>query len=858
MRRKLLSVTLLSLILFSVFSQGGTEAVDVSSTRRSDTITTTKSEPAAEPQVELIDIKANLVYPYDVNDTLSVLCLVGDFAAHHNGAIITADSAVRYGDDRLECFGKVLINQNTTYAYADRADYDGARNLAALYSPIIKVVDEDVTLYTYNFTFNTLYNVGRYWGGGVTTKRGATESEGDVVMESQSGYYYADQKRVVGVREVDLRGEGYEMDGDSVIYEMEAERAHFFLNTNIWNEKGEYIFGDEGMYDKEGELYRVTKSAYLLTDEQEIWSDSMEYRRAKQEALLWENVQIDDTTNKSLGFGDWGHYWGEIERVLLTRDPAVINYDPKEPDSLFLRADTIQMLSYAVGTGPIVDSAEIKRIKEIKDRMAAATQSVVDGGGEVDDEVLEEIAELDAMIAPDSVMMAAVADSDLADNEAEEQTEEQTDEQTEATDEEEISLADAGIEVDSAALVVLSDTTLLATEVTTEVAKKRFSIVNFFKGDSTAKAERRAKYAERSAERTAQIEQRRLADLNAYKAREYRKLSERRDKLEQRIEKRSAKGRNIYSDSMVLLRVVSELEAIYDTLPKQSVLDSLAVIDSLRGVIAAIKSDSIPERDSLYRVLKAYRDVRSYRSDFQMVCDSMVGISYDSTLRLYIKPIIWTQTNQITAEEVDIYTIDGDLDYADFLGSPIMSSEVISGDSIYYNQIKGKTMRATFENNEVRRNDVDGNVQTIYYMQDDDTGLVNTIAKIESGTATFFIVDQELDGITYRATPTYVFAPLDKVPMDLPYTLEGFEWHADKRPARDSVFNRTIRPSVREQRSAMPRPTFPIKQQIEERREELERTKSWFDRIENVSPDATEWMKELGYTPGEPRKDSPF
>ncbi len=124
---------------------------------------------------ELVDVKANIVYPYKINDSTSVLCLVGDFAAQHNGAVITADSAVRYDNDRMECFGKVLINKNTTYAYCDRIIYSSETNEAMLFAPLIKVIDEDVTMYAYNFKFNTESNVGEYWGSGVTVRLSVDE-----------------------------------------------------------------------------------------------------------------------------------------------------------------------------------------------------------------------------------------------------------------------------------------------------------------------------------------------------------------------------------------------------------------------------------------------------------------------------------------------------------------------------------------------------------------------------------------------------------------------------------------------------------------------------------------------------------
>ena len=43
-----------------------------------------------------------------------IMIVVGNFAAHHNGAVITADSAVRYSERHIECFGNVLINKGTT------------------------------------------------------------------------------------------------------------------------------------------------------------------------------------------------------------------------------------------------------------------------------------------------------------------------------------------------------------------------------------------------------------------------------------------------------------------------------------------------------------------------------------------------------------------------------------------------------------------------------------------------------------------------------------------------------------------------------------------------------------------------
>ncbi len=806
--RKFSTLALLCIVLYSIFSRVGAAP--------------SGGIEGDNSKGELVDIKANLVYPYKVNDTLSVLCLVGDFAAQHNGAVITADSAVRYEDEKLECFGNVLINKNTTYAYCDVAEYDSKINLATLYSKIVKVVDEDVTLYSYNFTFNTLDNIGQYWDGGVVLKS-VEQQEGEFVevefsedgeeiepevkydlMESESGYYYADTKQVIGVGNVELMGEGYLMKSDSAIYDMALNQAHFFENTDIWAEEGEYIYGDAGLYDKEQALYSVTRNGYMLTDEQEIWGDSLEYYRDREEAILRRNIQIIDTTNKSMAFGDYAQYWGDVESVLLTRDPLVINFDTQQPnqpiDTLYLRGDTLRVISYVNGTGPFTDSL----------KMAASASAVPEGFADM-------MAAQDGSFDPHS--QEAMAEAMMHEHDHDHNHDHGDAVVTPSHEEPQVdSLADS------------------------HVAQQPDSLMSTIPTDSIPTKQELKAQARKEKE---------AARVTAMEAREYRSLEKRRDKLILKIEERREKNKSVYSDSMTLLRVVADMQSYHkssDTL----VTDSLAMEDELPQEVVA---DSIPERDSLYRVFHAYGNVRSFRNDFQMVCDSLVSNSFDTVMTLYTKPILWSGKNQIMADRMDFYTLDGDLDYADFNGDPIMASQVIEGDTLYINQVKGKEMRAFFENNEVVRTNVNSNVQTIYYMQDEATLEVNTIAYIESGSATFLIENQELDGVIYRQQPVYTFAPLNRQPADVPNFLPGFTWEAMLRPTRDNILNRTIRPSQREEKGAVEKPTFPIQREMNRTKAFYITTEQWVDRIERVSPDAAEWMQSLGFTPGEPRPE---
>ena len=294
------------------------------------------------PQRRRIDFMADEVKPYNRTGD-SIVYFVGNFAAHHNGTVITCDSTVRYSDSHLECFGNVLIKKGTTYIYGDRADYNGEKNEAHIFSDIIKVVDKGTTMYTYNFTFNTKTNIGTFTGGGVVI-------DDKNRLEADRGYYNADTKDIICVDRVEMRDEKYQMKGDSVIYNTESENAYFHENTHIWDADGNYLSGDRGEYNKAAQQYLVTRNGYLLTETQELWSDTLDYFRLEKHVILRNNLQIDETEHKNLVFGDFGEYWEESGNGFLTKDPVVINYDTEQnADSVFLRSDSIYLYTLKIG-----------------------------------------------------------------------------------------------------------------------------------------------------------------------------------------------------------------------------------------------------------------------------------------------------------------------------------------------------------------------------------------------------------------------------------------------------------------------------------------------------------------------------
>ena len=185
-----------------------------------------------------------------------------------------------------------------------------------------------------------------------------------------------------------------------------------------------------------------------------------------------------------------------------------------------------------------------------------------------------------------------------------------------------------------------------------------------------------------------------------------------------------------------------------------------------------------------------------------------------------------------------IYNRNEKLTKAHFMGDPLMGMEI---DTMYYNQVGGKDMIAYFADGEVYRNDVNGNAQTIYYMQEEDSPEVTGLMYIESASISFYLVEGEIDKIAYKQNPTYVLYPMDMIPETQELRLKDFNWFYDRRPERDSVFDRSIRETRRADVANKEKPRFRITERIDYDRRRLVENRMWQDRVDELSPEIIEW-----------------
>lgn len=190
--------------------------------------------------------------------------------------------------------------------------------------------------------------------------------------------------------------------------------------------------------------------------------------------------------------------------------------------------------------------------------------------------------------------------------------------------------------------------------------------------------------------------------------------------------------------------------------------------------------------DSMYREMRVYHKVRAYRTDVQAVCDSLVYNSKDSCMTMYTDPILWHGPQQLLGEEIKVYMNDSTIDWAHIINQALA---VEQKDSIHYNQITGKEMKAFFHAGEMRQVDVNGNVLVIFYpVEEKDSSLIMH-DYTEGSFLRMLLKDRKMERGTFIGKTTGTAYPLDQIPADK-FRLPAFVWFADIRPRdKNDIFN---------------------------------------------------------------------
>ncbi|NDV59933.1 OstA-like protein [Bacteroides sp. 519] len=192
-----------------------------------------------------------------------------------------------------------------------------------------------------------------------------------------------------------------------------------------------------------------------------------------------------------------------------------------------------------------------------------------------------------------------------------------------------------------------------------------------------------------------------------------------------------------------------------------------------------------PKTDSVHREVRAYHKVRVYRTDIQAVCDSLLYSSKDSCLYMYTDPIIWNGPQQLLGEEIRVYMNDSTIDWAHIINQALT---VERKDSVSYNQVAGKEIKAYFIDGEARKVDVIGNVLVAYYPEEKD-GAMMGLNSSETSLLNMYLSNRKMDKMVMSPKSNGVIYPMDQIPPDK-LRLPNFAWFDYIRPLnKDDIFN---------------------------------------------------------------------
>jgi lipopolysaccharide export system protein LptA len=188
------------------------------------------------------------------------------------------------------------------------------------------------------------------------------------------------------------------------------------------------------------------------------------------------------------------------------------------------------------------------------------------------------------------------------------------------------------------------------------------------------------------------------------------------------------------------------------------------------------------------RVIRAFNNVRFYKTDMSGKCDSLWSNNKSELTKLIGKPILWNNDNQMTGDVMHLIG-NNKTEQLDSL-KVLNNAFIIQKDSLSkngYNQIKGQNLYGKFFNNRLKEVDVVKNAEVIYYMYNDANEFIG-INKTVCSKINLELEENKIDAITFfTKTDSHIY-PESEFPENA-RKLRGFLWRGDERIlSKDDIF----------------------------------------------------------------------
>ena len=251
------------------------------------------------------------------------------------------------------------------------------------------------------------------------------------------------------------------------------------------------------------------------------------------------------------------------------------------------------------------------------------------------------------------------------------------------------------------------------------------------------------------------------------------------------------------------------LELMPPVVDSLSFSDSLVVADSLIFADSLALTDSLtppaPKDSTKIGFLEALKNVRIYKKNMQVVCDSLLYTDLDSLARLYVNPVVWQEkVRQYAADSITVVVKNNTMDKASLMSNAFIT---IRQDTLHFNQIRGAEMTAYFDDNgALERFDALGGASALFYIEENEA--LATVNKTDSKMLSATFKDGNIERIYYYESPKNDGYPVVQLKEE-EKKMKGFSWQPERRPAnREAVTKLSLRPSERSRYSRVPQPKF--------------------------------------------------
>ncbi len=687
---------------------------------------------------------------------------LGHARFEHNSTLLICDTALwNVNQNVINAFGNVQIIQNNTVLSSESLDYLIDQNLAQFRGALVQLRDKDGnTLRTTDLDYNTKDSVAVFRNGG------ALRDKDGQIIESDDGHYYSKLKTFSFTNNVNMYTDSIFVKTDDLDYNTGTNVATFGTGTNAWRDNN-MLSSQAGFYERTLEKFTFFRNVHILTENQEAWADTLVYYRVPNNVEMFGHVELLDTTRNVAAVAGYVQYIDSLSFIKLTREPAVIaiSEQGEKRDTAYIGADTLILRSIPKCD---VDSSEISnsasRLKEIN----------VDPVTEYRRKAYE----------------AAKA----AAEEARKKREEEDPNAAGASDRGASAVKPGGKPTGKPAVKPGGKPTGKPAGKATGTAIGKTAGTTAGKTGDNPGGKAISKSGKLSGD--AMIGDPVTKGRQGLPAPwdDVIEYAPPRFQLPDTL-KTSPDTVRVPSDSLAAktLSAVTEPVSVTEpaevtnpqspdslTVPTDSLTvptDSLTVpTDSLH-----VPTDSLslaPKDSTKISFIYGIRNVKVFRNDMQVACDSLAYTDLDSLIRLYENPIVWNEIKrQYSADSITVIVKNQSIDRASLMSNAFI---IVQEDTLSYDQIRGTEMMAYFDSTgALRRFDSMGGASGVFYIE--ENGSLATVNKFESKMLTATLKDGNIQDLNYFDAVKTDAYPVVQMKKD-EKILKGFDWQPDKRP----------------------------------------------------------------------------